>query len=487
MASYTIKKGDTLTAIAKKYGTTVNAIAKANSISNVNKIYANKKLTIPASNKSTTAKKTTTAKKAASTTVKKPATTAVKKPTASQTYTNEYTSAVDKLLANTGGKDYDYEKVKTSNVPKPSLKTAKELAQLYGLDYNYDNIYNTLMNSVNKSYDTRYAEQGNAEGKYYDQAATAQSTLMDTIRQQQSQAVQQGTNKGMQAANALSSMLGVSQQFAGNATSLAEQRALIAKEQQASIAKTGESALNAYNTMGQQLGDISKNLYSSDTSSYAAGLDYNASANTANASMAASAMQAQAQVQATLTNSLADIQNSFHSGQISKETANIASNAQIQSAKQYGVDAATINSAATRAAAQTTANAYKQYSGGSSGGSGGTPVESTKGSTVPKVNVREMLMNNWKTGALKADDVQSTVNYYLNNGQLTSEDAYDLKAGLRTTGTPSNTQPMVNSVDNLLRNNPWSANLLKSTLNTAKPTVPKPALGLDLNYGRYKK
>ena len=43
---YTVKKGDTLTAIAKKYGTTVAQLAKWNNIKNVNLIYAGQKLRV---------------------------------------------------------------------------------------------------------------------------------------------------------------------------------------------------------------------------------------------------------------------------------------------------------------------------------------------------------------------------------------------------------------------------------------------------------
>lgn len=45
--SYKIQKGDTLSAIAKRYGTTVQAIAEANGIADVNKIYVGDSLTIP--------------------------------------------------------------------------------------------------------------------------------------------------------------------------------------------------------------------------------------------------------------------------------------------------------------------------------------------------------------------------------------------------------------------------------------------------------
>lgn len=43
---YTVKKGDTLSAIARKYNTTVSAIAKKNNIANPSKIYAGQKLVI---------------------------------------------------------------------------------------------------------------------------------------------------------------------------------------------------------------------------------------------------------------------------------------------------------------------------------------------------------------------------------------------------------------------------------------------------------
>ena len=51
MATYKIKSGDTLTAIAKRYGTTVTALAKANGIKNPNLIYAGASLTVPGSSK----------------------------------------------------------------------------------------------------------------------------------------------------------------------------------------------------------------------------------------------------------------------------------------------------------------------------------------------------------------------------------------------------------------------------------------------------
>ena len=50
MATYTIKQGDTLSSIAKKYNTTVDALASANGIANPNLIIAGNTLKLPSSN-----------------------------------------------------------------------------------------------------------------------------------------------------------------------------------------------------------------------------------------------------------------------------------------------------------------------------------------------------------------------------------------------------------------------------------------------------
>jgi LysM repeat protein len=49
-SSYKIKSGDTLSAIAKRRGTTVSTLKKLNNIKDVNKIFAGKSLKLPGSN-----------------------------------------------------------------------------------------------------------------------------------------------------------------------------------------------------------------------------------------------------------------------------------------------------------------------------------------------------------------------------------------------------------------------------------------------------
>src|SRR5690625_528358 len=47
VSTYTVKKGDTLSHIAKRHGTTVNRLASLNNIKNVNKIYVGQKIKLP--------------------------------------------------------------------------------------------------------------------------------------------------------------------------------------------------------------------------------------------------------------------------------------------------------------------------------------------------------------------------------------------------------------------------------------------------------
>ena len=57
--TYTVKKGDTLSAIAKKYNTTASNIAKLNNIKNVNRIYVGQKLIISGKASTTSSSSTT--------------------------------------------------------------------------------------------------------------------------------------------------------------------------------------------------------------------------------------------------------------------------------------------------------------------------------------------------------------------------------------------------------------------------------------------
>lgn len=68
--AYTVKSGDTLSAIASKYGTTVSALASANGISNTNAIYVGQSIKLSGSSSSSVKTSTTTSTSGSSYTVK---------------------------------------------------------------------------------------------------------------------------------------------------------------------------------------------------------------------------------------------------------------------------------------------------------------------------------------------------------------------------------------------------------------------------------
>lgn len=261
----------------------------------------------------------------------------------------------------------------------PELRTLEELANLYGITYDYDSIYKLLNDSVEKQYDAIYAKQAQSEGKYYDNAAAAQNTLLDTLARDRGSAVQSGVSKGMQAANALGAMLGVSQQFADNATALSQERSNTAKDYGASLAKAMVDAEATSNERKNAIMEIAKMLYGYDSEQYVANMDNYNTILTNNAAL----QQTYMNNHSALQNSLASIFNNSASSKITGD-ANIQSNkliadANIQAsqntaeanrlAAQYAAEAqryaayqaAEASKKAAQYAAQGNVDAYKEY------------------------------------------------------------------------------------------------------------------------------
>lgn len=247
----------------------------------------------------------------------------------------------------------DYKRPDYVDVIDPTMKSAKELADLYGLTYDKDAIASIFNSAVEKEYDTRYAQQGISENNYYDQMASLQNTALDSIRQQQSQAIQTGANKGMQAANQLSAILGISQQAGENATQLAQSRGLLAKEHGAAQAKAAQDAMSYYDQMGLSLGEIAKQLYSYDVQQQAAQLGYNQGINTDYAGVMAQYLAAQSAIGQALGQGASSILGTYTS------TLGNLESSRLQAAAQEAV--ARMNAEATKyAAAQQAAAAAQQ-------------------------------------------------------------------------------------------------------------------------------
>lgn len=132
----------------------------------------------------------------------------------------------------------------------------------YGIDYSQeqrDAIANIFRDSATAAYKTGMNEFSNT-------MAQQQSTLQDTIRRSQAQAVATGASRGMQAANELSSMLGLQQAAAQEASKTQGTYA----EALANASQKAYDVQNAANQIGAQ-------MYAADSASeaqkYAANMD----------------------------------------------------------------------------------------------------------------------------------------------------------------------------------------------------------------------
>ena len=88
-----------------------------------------------------------------------------------------------------------------------------------------------------------------AENQFYNQMYNTQKTAMDTIRQSNAAAVSTGASRGVQAANELSSLLGLQSESIASATELAQANRQTAQEETAAVL---ENVLNAYQQAQQE-------------------------------------------------------------------------------------------------------------------------------------------------------------------------------------------------------------------------------------------
>ena len=151
------------------------------------------------------------------------------------------------------------------------LKGAAELSSLYGnIDYDEASIKKKFDTATNDAYKVKQKEYQQAENAYYDQMANQQFSTVDAIRRANAQAIASGATKGMQAANELSAVLGLQQEAATGATTLATDRQKIIDEHVAALSQNAVDALNTANEVKLKLGTLGSDIYASDVQRLAA-------------------------------------------------------------------------------------------------------------------------------------------------------------------------------------------------------------------------
>ena len=156
------------------------------------------------------------------------------------------------------------------NVAPPQLKTASAVDQLLGTNFNRSrqSIFDELASVINTAYATSMNEQRDNERAYLQALANVSDTATDTMRNQYAADAAMGANMGMQAANALSAILGMQNNSMTGLNDLFGNRSTLVNQKANDLAGASKDATDLYNTLQQYLADFSKSLYETDSTIY---------------------------------------------------------------------------------------------------------------------------------------------------------------------------------------------------------------------------
>ena len=156
-------------------------------------------------------------------------------------------------------------KDKITNVAKPNktsnLMSSSDLASKYGITYDAKAIEDKFNEATKAEYDVLRKEYEATQNQFYNNMYNNQMTALDTIRKSNAEAVATGASRGVQAANELSSILGLQQSTTDEATQLAVDRNALADKEAAAYAQNKVDAFNKANELGLSLGNLASGIY----------------------------------------------------------------------------------------------------------------------------------------------------------------------------------------------------------------------------------
>ena len=169
-----------------------------------------------------------------------------------------------------------------------SVHSAANMSTLYGgVDYDRQAIQDVFRDATDKEYAAKQATYNRTQNQYYNRLATSQNSYIDAMRKSNAQAVMSGAGRGVQAANQLSTLLGLSQQTSGDNTMLTQEGRQLGYDHAAAQAANVRDALQYANEQKLALGSLSQQHYATDAQKYAAELGANAAVATANTAASA--------------------------------------------------------------------------------------------------------------------------------------------------------------------------------------------------------
>lgn len=156
------------------------------------------------------------------------------------------------------------------NQVRKDLLTAEQLAQMYGITWNIDDIFDILKEGVEGTYEKLDAESRLIEDRATDMLAQNYDMSMQGFRNMQPDAIQSGATAGTRAAQEVLGLLGAQQTGGDILTDLVKERNRMASTKSSALAGAKQEAMNTHNQITQYLGTLGSNIYAGDVQRYAA-------------------------------------------------------------------------------------------------------------------------------------------------------------------------------------------------------------------------
>jgi hypothetical protein len=215
---------------------------------------------------------------------------------------------------------------------------AGELAAKYGnINYDQQAIQGLFNDATTAEYAAKRKEYDRSAGQYYNRLATSQDSYLASMRKANAGAVASGANTGMQNANMLSAMLGMSQQSSADATKLAQDSRALADQEAAARTKNAVDALTQANATKLQLGSLGVQLAGVDAQQYAAELGHNAQVQSANTAAGAQQYASDRNLQSSVYNADANLAGQKYASDTAFNSSTYGSQANLYG-NMYGSD-----------------------------------------------------------------------------------------------------------------------------------------------------
>jgi len=231
----------------------------------------------------------------------------------------EFDSYMDQVLGDSNGGS-GYEAVSNYNAPnrmdpsKPQLRGGDELANEFGITNDRSEIEDILLDAADQKFKFQETQYGVNEDRFYDNLGNMQNTVMDTLGKNKLNAIQTGASKGMQSANELSAVLGISEQGSVGANQLVADRKILADEGGMDRSNAISGALEKSNTIGSQLANTSANMLNADMVGYGSELNYDSAIENILGNLDAQRMSSESQIESSKIANPTDPLNAMFGG-----------------------------------------------------------------------------------------------------------------------------------------------------------------------------